>query len=487
MKKRRIIPRFDVKGPNVVKGICLEGLRVVGKPAEFARKYYEQGADEIVYIDIVASLYERNNLIEVIEEAASLGISIPLTVGGGIRSLDDITKILRAGADKVAINTAATRNPELIQTAARRFGSQCIVGSIQAKQQGPGKWEAYIDNGRQRTGLDAIDWAKQLVELGTGELLVTSVDREGTLKGYDTDLIKQIVSSVDVPVIACGGAGSIEDVGDCFLETGCDAVALASILHYDKTTIGSIKSALSKQEIQIRQMKDESHLRINGHSKREVTIIDYGLGNLLSVTKAFEVLGNPVRITSHPEEIQNSELLVLPGVGAFADGMAGLRERGLIEPIKEYVQRGSPMLGICLGMQLLMTESEEFGRHKGLNLIEGQVTAFKPKSQVSQEHYRVPHVGWNVMSRPNGVTWNQTILENTPEESDVYFVHSFIAQPSDQRHVLATSSYGRQKFAATIKKGNVYGTQYHPEKSGITGMEMLYQFCTQPENSFATR
>ena len=133
MKKRRIIPRFDVKGPNVVKGICLEGLRVVGKPADFARKYYQQGADEIVYIDIVASLYERNNLVEVIEEAASLGISIPLTVGGGIRSLEDITKILRAGADKVAINTAATRNPQLIQTAARRFGSQCIVGSVQAK------------------------------------------------------------------------------------------------------------------------------------------------------------------------------------------------------------------------------------------------------------------------------------------------------------------------------------------------------------------
>ena len=182
MKNIRIIPRLDVKGPNVVKGIHLEGLRIVGKPAELAKKYYDQGADEILYIDIVASLYERNNLSDVVKEAISLGVFVPMSVGGGVRSLEDIQKLLNAGADKVAINTAATRNPALITEAAKRFGSQCIVGSIEAKKCGDNRWEAYIDNGREKTGLDAVEWAKKLVALGAGELLITSVDQEGTEK-----------------------------------------------------------------------------------------------------------------------------------------------------------------------------------------------------------------------------------------------------------------------------------------------------------------
>jgi len=178
----RIIPRLDIKGPNLIKGIRLEGLRVVGDPHAFALRYYAQGADEMVFMDIVASLYQRNSLSDIIRRAANQ-IYIPITVGGGIRSLDDVDNMLRSGADKVAINTAAIARPALITEVARRFGSQCMVLSVEAKRTGPGRWEAYTDNGREHTGLDVIDWIAQAVGLGAGEILLTAVDQEGTRKG----------------------------------------------------------------------------------------------------------------------------------------------------------------------------------------------------------------------------------------------------------------------------------------------------------------
>ncbi len=251
VKNVRVIPRLDVKAPNVVKGINLEGLRVVGKPDELARKYYEDGADEILYMDIVASLYGRNNLAEIVEKASD-EIFVPLTVGGGIRSIEDIQRLLRAGADKVAINTAATKTPALITEAAKRFGSQCIVISIEAKTVGAGCWEAYTDNGREKTGLDAIAWAKQAEDLGAGEILVTSVDREGTKKGYDLELIKRISSLLHIPVIACGGAGTLEDVAQAALEGNADAVSVATLLHYGKTSVTEIKKFLLGKGIEVR-------------------------------------------------------------------------------------------------------------------------------------------------------------------------------------------------------------------------------------------
>lgn len=247
---RRVIARLDVKGNNLVKGIHLEGLRVIGDPQEHAIRYYEQGADELIYVDIVASLYERNNLVEVVERAASK-VFVPLTVGGGIRRLEDITMLLRAGADKVAINTAAVRRPELISEAARMFGSQCIVGSIEAKRLRDGAWEAYTDNGREKTALDAVIWAQRLVQLGAGELLVTSVDMEGTQRGYELDLVRAIAPRVPVPLIVCGGGGSSEHLAEAFA-SGADAVAVASLLHYRKETIGSLKTALHSRGIEVR-------------------------------------------------------------------------------------------------------------------------------------------------------------------------------------------------------------------------------------------
>ena len=242
MNNLRIIPRLDIKGPNLIKGIQMEGLRIVGDPQEFAIRYYEAGADELVYMDIVASLYGRNNLSDIIRRAADR-VFIPITVGGGIRSVDDARHILRSGADKVAINTAAIARPELITEVSRHFGSQAMVVSIEAKQVGPGKWEAYTDNGRERTGLDVLEWARRGVELGAGEILLTSVDREGTRKGFDIELVCQVSAAVPVPVIASGGMGSLDHFIEVATTGGADAVSMADVLHYNRLPLTAIREA----------------------------------------------------------------------------------------------------------------------------------------------------------------------------------------------------------------------------------------------------
>ncbi|HEX8922368.1 MAG TPA: imidazole glycerol phosphate synthase cyclase subunit [Pyrinomonadaceae bacterium] len=228
----RIIPRLDIKGPNLVKGIHLEGLRVLGKPEQFARYYYENGADELIYMDAVASLYGRNSLLDIVERTAK-DIFIPLTVGGGLRSVEDIRTVLRAGADKVSINTAAIQRPELIREGARAFGSSTIVVSIEAIKKKDGSYEAYVDYGRQSTGVDAFEWAVQAAELGAGELAVTSINNEGTGKGFDLELTRKIAEAVPIPVIASGGAGRVSHVHEVITEGKADAVSIASLLHYN--------------------------------------------------------------------------------------------------------------------------------------------------------------------------------------------------------------------------------------------------------------
>jgi cyclase len=247
----RLIARLDIKGPNLIKGINLEGLRVVGSPNEHALRYYLQGADELIYMDCVASLYGRNHLGDIVKAAAK-DIFVPMTVGGGIRSVDDATAILRDGADKVAVNTAAVANPQLITDIAQRFGSQCMVLSIEAKEVAPERWEVYTDNGRERTGLDVIDWAKLGVTMGAGEILLTSVDREGTRKGFDISLIRAVTSVVSVPVIASGGMGKPEDLIAVVSEGGADAVAMADILHYNRAGIGGIRVVAESAKLGVR-------------------------------------------------------------------------------------------------------------------------------------------------------------------------------------------------------------------------------------------
>ena len=227
----RIIPRLDIKGPNLVKGLSFDGYRVLGSAEEFARTYYEEGADELIYYDAVASLYRRNSLIDIVRRTAK-DVFIPLTVAGGLRTIEDIRVVLRAGADKVAINTAAVANPEFVRSAAKTFGSQCIVVSIEAKRLSEGRYEAWVDYGRQPTGVDALEWAQRAVDLGAGELLITSIDREGMGTGYDVDLVSSVAERVPVPVIACGGAGRKEHVVEVVEKGLCNAVAAASLFHY---------------------------------------------------------------------------------------------------------------------------------------------------------------------------------------------------------------------------------------------------------------
>jgi cyclase len=231
MQNIRIIPRLDIKGPNLVKGIHLEGLRVLGNPEDFARYYYENGADELIYQDVVASLYERNSLHEIISRTAK-DILIPLTVGGGLRTLEDIRLVLRAGADKVSLNTATIKNPTFISDAANKFGSSTIVVAIEAIKQTDGRYLAYVDNGREETGIEVIQWARQIEELGAGELIITSVDREGTAEGFDIDLIKSISNVVNIPVIAHGGASTMSNIKDTIQIGNASALAIASIFHY---------------------------------------------------------------------------------------------------------------------------------------------------------------------------------------------------------------------------------------------------------------
>jgi len=228
----RVIPRLDIKGPNLVKGIRFEGLRVLGKPEHYARHYYENGADELIYVDAVASLYGRNSLLDIVERTAR-EIFIPLTVVGGLRSLDDIGAALRAGADKVAINTAAVANPDLIREASRKFGSSTIILSIEFIRHADGSYEAYTDFGRESTGVDAFDWAMQGVALGAGEIMLTSIDRDGMGSGYDLELTKRISEAVSIPVIAGGGAGKLEHITAVVNEGRADAVSMASMIHYD--------------------------------------------------------------------------------------------------------------------------------------------------------------------------------------------------------------------------------------------------------------
>ena len=251
-KKVRLIARLDIKGPNLIKGIHLEGLRVIGDPQEHAKKYYEQGADELIYIDIVASLYGRSKLPEIVSRTAE-NVFVPLTVGGGIRNIEDVRELLRAGADKVAINTAAVQRPSLINEVSRRFGSQCMVLSIEAKKQSDTMWEVYTDSGREKTGIDVVDWAKEGMEQGAGEILLTSIDYEGTRKGFDIDLIKKITDAVNIPVIASGGMGSEEHIRFAIEEGGADAIAMADILHYERSTINLIREEANKADIGVRK------------------------------------------------------------------------------------------------------------------------------------------------------------------------------------------------------------------------------------------
>ena len=248
---KRIIPCLDVAAGRVVKGVNFVNLRDAGDPVEVARRYDEQGADELAFLDIRASIETRGLLYEMIEAVADQ-VFIPLTVGGGVSRVDDIRALLNAGADKVSINTAAVQNPALIAEASGRYGAQCIVAAIDARQSAPGRWEVYTHGGRTPTGLDAVDWARRVTELGAGEILLTSMDRDGVKSGFDLALTRAVVDAVDVPVIASGGVGALQHLVDGIVVGGADAVLAASIFHYGEFTVGEAKKAMAAAGIEIR-------------------------------------------------------------------------------------------------------------------------------------------------------------------------------------------------------------------------------------------
>ena len=250
MNKIRVIARIDINNEYAVKGKCLEGLRKVGRPNEMSKKYYDEGIDEIIFLDAVASLYDRNSLIDILKKATKETF-VPITIGGGVKTIFDIKDALSAGADKIAINTQAVKNIGFIKEAVEIFGSQAIVGSIVAREHRD-TWEVFVDNAKHRTRKNVLEWAKELELAGVGEIMITSIDNDGRQKGFDIELIRTITNAVKIPVIVSGGAGNSDDIVKVCKETNCDAVAIASILHYNIETIQEIKEFMINQNIEVR-------------------------------------------------------------------------------------------------------------------------------------------------------------------------------------------------------------------------------------------
>jgi cyclase len=251
MLAKRIIPCLDVTAGRVVKGINFVGLRDAGDPVEIARKYNDQGADELTFLDITASSDQRDIILHIIESVASQ-VFIPLTVGGGVRKVEDVRRLLNAGADKISINTSAVQNPQLVADASNKHGAQCIVVAIDAKQTAPGKWEVFTHGGRNATGLDAIEWARKVESLGAGEILLTSMDRDGTKSGFDLGLTRSVSEAVGIPVIASGGVGNLDDLADGVTVGKADAVLAASIFHYGEYTVRQAKECMAGRGIEVR-------------------------------------------------------------------------------------------------------------------------------------------------------------------------------------------------------------------------------------------
>ena len=252
MLTKRIIPCLDIKNGKVVKGVNFVGLKDVGDPIELAKRYDQQCSDEVVFLDITAS-YEQRDIIKDLIERGAKELSIPLAVGGGIRTIDDFRMILASGADKVSVNTAAIAHPDLIKEAADEFGVQCVVVAIDAKKRASGGYDVYVKGGRENTGIDLIEWVKKCQELGAGEILLTSMDADGTKAGYDIDMINAVCDVVDIPVIASGGCGSIQDIVDVFKKTNCDAALVASLFHFGEATVEQVRQELRKEGINVRR------------------------------------------------------------------------------------------------------------------------------------------------------------------------------------------------------------------------------------------
>ena len=470
---KRLIARLDIKGKKLIKGIRFEGLKVVGDALEIAEKYYLQGIDEILYIDAVASLYGRNSLSEILSEN-SKRIFVPITAGGGIRSVLDAKALISNGADKVAINTGLLDDLKLANKLVKVFGSQCIVGSIQAKKSENLGWEVMKSSGRERTGKSVIDWIKFLQEQGVGEILLTSVDMDGLCNGADNDLIETCQKVCKIPLIVGGGFSSQEEIQKKIINPNISAVAIGAALHKNKLLVNKIKENLQdKHKNLLREIhldekeKFENFSSKVDHSKeRRIVIADYGLGNNLSLYNALEKLNYSVIISSSLNEISKSPLVFLPGVGSFSEGIKNLREKQIDNILIERSKKGDPIIGICLGMQMLFDKGFEDGTNNGLGLIPGEVNIM---SQIcGNKNIVLPHVGWNYIKSTDMFSGKNHI-----DKVMQYFVHSFNVNKVPNKYTLHTFEYFNSNWIGSVKKDNIIGFQFHPERSGKRGLRLL--------------
>lgn len=469
---KRLIARLDIKGNRLIKGVRFEGLRVLGDPCEASIKYASAGIDEILYIDAVASLYGRNSLFELLRRSTRK-VFVPITAGGGVRSVEDGAALLAAGADKIAINTAALKYPELIRELAEAFGSQCVVVSIQARRKSKtNEWEAMSEAGRERSGVNALAWIQKVQKLGAGEILLTSVDQDGTCGGPDHQLINQALQNISIPMIVGGGFSSTHDI-NCVLEKqAITGVSIGAALHNAKLTIPVIKKDAIKHR---HAMRDSSIIKSNNSftyqstNSPRIAILDYGMGNQQSLVNALETIGGNVMLTDQWEIIEDCKILILPGVGAFPKGMEQLNKRNHCNKLKIWSQRTRPLVGICLGMQMLFEQSDEFAITQGLNILKGRVCRLSPKTE-DMKPMALPHLGWNLI-KPGPAL----LAEKQEEEFEQYFVHSYAVFDATSELITYTSSYGNQQIAAGIRQKNIVGFQFHPERSGHHGLRLLYE------------
>lgn len=468
---KRIVARLDIKGNKLIKGIRFEGLRVIGDPIHYARSYFSEGVDEILFIDSVASLYGRNSLTEILR-MTSRDVFVPITAGGGVRSIDDAAALLAAGADKIAVNTAALENPDLLKQLVLAFGSQCVVASIQARGTGSHSWEAMAESGRERSGREIHEWIQDVQNLGVGEILLSSVDNDGTCRGADHKLLDSVSGIVSVPLIYSGGISSSVEAENILESKHVSGVSIGTSFHKNLLNPADLKQHLLKSACSdfVRapgqtKLQAQSFLPLKGE---RLGIIDYGMGNQQSLVNALEYLGADVVLSDDHNLLSACELLFLPGVGSFPRGMLQLCDKGLDTLLIDFVDSGKPLIGICLGMQMLFNSSDEFGFSSGLSLIGGHVASIPPFDP-SGSPVLLPHMGWNSL----GANDHLKDFPYPPASMRQYFVHSFVATEIPSDYVLYSTTYQGLNLVAAVHVGNIIGFQFHPERSGLDGLHLL--------------
>ncbi len=477
--QKRIISRLDIKGSRLIKGIRFEGLRVLGNPCDIAQHYYIQGIDEIFYSDAVASLYGRNGLDQLLKETCK-SVFVPVTAGGAIKSIDDVYLLLKAGADKVAINTHAVKNPELINELANRFGEQCIVLSIQARRslKTDSGWEVMIEAGRERSGIDLQFWIEKMQNFGIGEIYLTSVDQDGTNKGPDEELIYLANKLVKKPLIVGGGFNSVSSINKALSFKAVSGVSIGSSLHYKKLMIGNIKKEINSKNIPLRiDLDKEINFKKDKSFKTNIAVVDYGMGNQQSLINALNLLGHEVILTNKKDTIKDIDLVILPGVGSFPAGIKELKDRGLINTLLERNKNQKPIIGICLGMQLFFECSTEFFYNKGLGIFKGSIKnirEFNIEQKIQNFHsdeIKLPHMGWNYLSKYFGKPIFSEIMEFN--NKSFYFVHSYGSDSIENFDFCMTTNYFGFDIVAVCAVKNTIGFQFHPERSGKIGLKLL--------------